>query len=125
MPSIIIVARKSISPAKFTKAVELACGVDQRRIVVAFAWLMLFRATMMIKGKHDRVMRLGGLSQPNGGSSAVTANLEERSDRCSLVRPLVELLALVIGEEPSHVVARGLGRDLGQGVGHDTLRVIS
>jgi hypothetical protein len=31
----------------------------------------------------------------------------------------------VIGEEPAHVVARGLGRHLGLGVGHDTLRVTS
>ena len=29
------------------------------------------------------------------------------------------------GEKPAHIVSWGLGRYLGQGMGHDTLRVIS
>ena len=80
---------------------------------------------MMIEGKHNGVVRLSGLPQPNGGSSAITADLKERPNQCSLARPFVELLTLVIGEKPAHDVARGLGRDLGQSVGHDTIRVIS
>ena len=80
---------------------------------------------MMIEGKHNGAMRFGGLPQPNSGPSAITANLEERSDWCSLVRPFVELLALMIGEKPAHAFPRGFRRDLGHGLGHDTLRMIS
>ena len=44
---------------------------------------------MMIEGEYNGAMRLGSLPQPNGGFPTVAANLKERSDRCSLVRPLV------------------------------------
>ena len=80
---------------------------------------------MMIERKHNSVMSPRGLPQPKGGSSAITADLKERSDRRSLARPFAELLAFMIREKPAHVVPRGLGRDLGQGVSHDTLREIS
>jgi len=80
---------------------------------------------MMIEGKYNGIVRLSGLPQPNGGSSAITADLKERSNRCSLACPFAELLALMIREKPAHFVVRGPGRDLGHGVGHDTLRVIS
>jgi len=80
---------------------------------------------MMIEGKYNGIVRLSGLPQPNGGSSAITADLKERSNRCGLARPFAELLAFIIREKPAHFVARGLGRDLGYGMGHDALRVIS
>ena len=81
-------SRRNIA-TKFAKAVELACRIDQGLIVVTFAGLMLLSATMMIKGEYGGAMFLGSLPQPNGGFPTIAANLKERSDRCSLVRPLV------------------------------------
>ena len=80
---------------------------------------------MMIEGEYNGAMCFGSLPQPNGGFPTIAANLKERSNRCSLLRPLVELLPLVIGEKPSHAVPRGFGWALGLGLGHDTLRLIS
>ena len=82
-------------------------GIDELRVVVLPARLVLLGAAVVVDGEHDAADLAGRGAEIDGGLAAVAADLEHRADREPLTGEAMEGQPLVVGHEAAGGARQG------------------